>query len=267
MAPGADRRTFIASAIAAAPAVATAGAFAQDAPPAAETPAPHDHYPALDPELATRVVGLAHRDLDGVKQLVEKQPELARATTDWGFGDFETALGAASHTGRHAIAELLIAHGARPTLFTHAMMGHLDVVRASIETDPNLARVKGPHGITLTAHARAGRERATEVAAYLETVDGADEAYDPEPVPDPAALIGGYLPEGGEKGFVVEAGRQAPITLRPEGSFSRNLIHLGGNVFHPPGAESARIAFDASEIPTVLSVTIGGVTRRYVRQA
>ena len=40
---------------------------------------------------------------------------LACATLDWGFGDWETALGAASHVGRPEIAEYLIANGAEPT--------------------------------------------------------------------------------------------------------------------------------------------------------
>ena len=34
-----------------------------------------------------------------VKELVGRQPALAKATWDWGFGDWETSLGAASHVG------------------------------------------------------------------------------------------------------------------------------------------------------------------------
>ena len=78
-------------------------------------------YPAIDDETASEVVGKSHSDFDKVKALVTKRPELARASWDWGFGDWESALGAASHMGRRDIAELLISFGARPTIFTYAM--------------------------------------------------------------------------------------------------------------------------------------------------
>lgn len=51
------------------------------------------------------VVSAAHSDLDKVKDLVGKRPELANAAWDWGFGDYETAIGAASHMGRRDITE------------------------------------------------------------------------------------------------------------------------------------------------------------------
>jgi hypothetical protein len=57
-----------------------------------------------------------------VRRLVERQPSLARSSWDWGFGDWETPLGAASHMGRRDIAEVLLARGARPTIFSAAMM-------------------------------------------------------------------------------------------------------------------------------------------------
>ena len=102
------------------------------------------------------MVGASHRDLAKVRELVERQPALARSAIDWGFGDWETALGAAAHTGRREIAELLLANGAQPTLFSAAMLGQLDVVRAFVATRPGIQGILGPHGITLLAHARAG---------------------------------------------------------------------------------------------------------------
>ena len=80
-------------------------------------------FPSQDPQRVRDTVLYAHFDLDRVKTLVEESPALAKAAIDWGFGDWETALGAASHMGRRDMAELLMAHGARPDLFTHAMMG------------------------------------------------------------------------------------------------------------------------------------------------
>ena len=37
-------------------------------------------------------------------------PALARASWDWGYGDWETPIDAASHVGNRAIAEFLIAN-------------------------------------------------------------------------------------------------------------------------------------------------------------
>jgi len=73
-----------------------------------EQPKVFRRYPSIDDEIVAEVVGSSHFDLDRVKELVEHRPELARATWDWAFGDWETALGAASHVGRRDIAEYLI---------------------------------------------------------------------------------------------------------------------------------------------------------------
>ena len=58
---------------------------------------------------------MAHGNVRRVRELVEDRPSLAKASWDWGFGDWEDALGAASHMGNREIAEYLIGHGARPT--------------------------------------------------------------------------------------------------------------------------------------------------------
>ena len=88
-------------------------------------------YPSVDDKIVAEVVGVSHFNLERVKELVTHRPELARATWDWAFGDWETALGAASHVGRRDIAEFLMEHGARPDIFTYAMLGAFDAVKAS----------------------------------------------------------------------------------------------------------------------------------------
>ena len=80
--------------------------------------------------MVREAVGVSHRDLKRLRELVERQPALARGAIDWGFGDWEACIDAASHTGNKAIAEFLLANGARPTIFCAAMMGQLDVVKA-----------------------------------------------------------------------------------------------------------------------------------------
>src|SRR5690348_10364208 len=63
-------------------------------------PSPHDRYPAIKLDVASEVVGVSHFDLNKLKSLVDARPELAKAEWDWGFGDWESAIGAASHVGR-----------------------------------------------------------------------------------------------------------------------------------------------------------------------
>ena len=91
--------------------------------PPAPTAAASEAFPAQDPALIKEIVGVSHGDLKRVRELVEHQPALARASFDWGFGDWETCIDAASHVGRREIADFLITNGARPTLFTAAMLG------------------------------------------------------------------------------------------------------------------------------------------------
>ena len=76
------------------------------------------------------MVGVSHGNVARVKELVGRQPALAKVSFDWGFGDWESCIDAASHVGNRDIAEFLIANGARPTIFTAAMLGQLDVVKA-----------------------------------------------------------------------------------------------------------------------------------------
>ena len=115
---------------------------------------------------------------------MSKRSELAEVSWDWGFGDLETAIGAASHTGRRDIAELLISHGARPNIFTFTMMGMLKSVQEIIETMPGIQSHPGPHGITLLQHAKNRLEDKTisetdkanvnKVISYLEGLGNAD---------------------------------------------------------------------------------------------
>ena len=111
---------------------------------------------ALEPSLVQSFVGNAHGDLDAVRAALAEQPSLANAAWDWGGGDWETALGAASHMHRRDIAELLLAHGARMDIFAAAMLGEVEIVRAMLDARPDLRAAVGPHGIPLRAHAEGG---------------------------------------------------------------------------------------------------------------
>ena len=126
--------------------------------------------PALAPTLVQEFVGKAHGDLNRVKELIAQEPNLINATWDWGGGDFETGLGAASHMGRKDIAEFLLENGARLDLFAAAMLGKLDIVKAAYTAYPDIIKTPGPHGIPLIAHAQAGGEDAKEVLVYLQSI-------------------------------------------------------------------------------------------------
>jgi hypothetical protein len=122
--------------------------------------------PALESKLVQEFVGVAHTDLERTKELLAQEPALVNGTWDWGGGDFETALGAASHMGRKDIADFLLEHGARLDIFAAAMLGKLEIVKAALEAFPDTINTPGPHGIPLTKHAQAGGEGAKAVLEY-----------------------------------------------------------------------------------------------------
>ncbi len=167
-----SRRVFLRNVIGSAAAVAVVGAgrslvSAQDknTPPATSAP------PRPAPIAAARVeefVRAAHSDLPQTRKLLGADSTLINATWDWGGGDFETALGGASHMGRPDIALFLLEHGARLDLFAAAMLGLTPVVKSALEKYPAFLKTPGPHGIPLLAHAKAGGEPAKEVRQYLE---------------------------------------------------------------------------------------------------
>ena len=135
--------------------------------------------PPLEPELVSEFVLKAHGDLGVVKQLLEEEPALVNAAWDWGGGDWETGLGAASHVGRRDIADYLLGRGARMDIFAAAMLGEVEIVRAMLDADPSLRDARGPHGIPLVEHAEAGGDAAREV---LELLQGAATAEDRAPL-------------------------------------------------------------------------------------
>ena len=125
--------------------------------------------PALEITLVQDFVGKSHADLDGVKELLAREPALINSAWDWGGGDWETGLGAAAHMGRHDIAIYLLQNGARLDLFAAAMLGNLEIVRATLEAYPDAINNPGPHGIPLIAHAQAGGHAALQVYEYLKS--------------------------------------------------------------------------------------------------
>lgn len=215
-------------------------------------PAIHESFPQHPLALAREMVGVAHRDLARVRELLAQRPTLANATVDWGFGDWETALGAASHVGRREIAELLIEHGAAPTLFSAAMLGQLDVVKAMIAARPGVEKTLGPHSIGLLAHARAGGEQAAEVFRYLEGLGTAGgigvEAISEEEL---EKLTGEYVFGSGANERIAISRKAKQLTFTRSGANGQMIHHVGGKAFRPPGARMVRIQFEEGAKLTV----------------
>ncbi len=120
--------------------------------------------------LAQDFIIFAHSDLDMTKKLLEREPGLINASIDWGGGDWETALGGASHMGRHEIVEFLLSRGARIDIFCAAMQGQTDAVRSFLNLQPTLIDAKGPHGFGLHFHAQVGGEKSKATLDYLQSV-------------------------------------------------------------------------------------------------
>ncbi len=205
-------------------------------------------FPATAPELAKEIVGVCHRDVDRVLELLKEDRSLALASWDWGFGDWETALGAASHMGRRDIAQALLDHGARPNLFTWAMMDQVDTVRAVCQANPGIQSALGPHGIPLAMHARMGK--AERVEAYLRELGGADRGETRLDLSEDQAKV--YLGEYAREGdnamrFTVEHGSRGGIGLVRSGGTHRGLHRTGEHLFSPSGAPHVTIRFTMSE--------------------
>ena len=218
-------------------------------------------FPSHDPDLAREMVGVSHGNVARVRELLATRPALANASWDWGYGDWESALGAASHVGNREIAGLLVEAGAHVSIFSAAMLGHLDVVKAFVAAAPGVQKTRGPHGITLLAHAKAGGSGSAEVVKYLESLGDADPRYTNAPLDDAAkaAIAGTYAFGAGSGQRVIVAVKDRVVTAQREGATARGLLHLGDRVFHPVGAPAVRLRFASGERAATVTIEDGPI--------
>ena len=206
-----------------------------------------DNFPAQNLDMVRETVTVAHGNFKRLKELVDAHPSLAKAAIDWGFGDWEDALGAASHVGNRQIAEYLIANGARPTLYSAVMLGQLDVVKAFVAAQPGCQRIPGPHSISLLAHAKEANVRG-----YLESLgDAGAPPATPITAEELAPLAGKYVYGKGDRDQIEITIQRGQLTFTRQGTVSRGLVHLGGLAFRPLGAEAVRIRFIAANTLTI----------------
>lgn len=227
---------------------------------------PSDAFPSHPAEMVHETVLVAHFNPKRLKELVDRRPALARAAWDWGFGDWEDALGAASHMGNRPIAEYLLSMGARPTLFSAAMLGQLETVQTFVKALPGCQRIQGPHSISLLAHAKAGGSAAQPVFDYLQSLgDAGAKPEAPLSEHEGATILGSYLLNNGkiEEIQVTRERNGFPkdqIVWTRKGAMGRPLYHLGNRVFFPAGAAEVRIQFAEQHGSTIMTVIDGDFT-------
>ena len=224
----------------------------------------HDRYPAIPLEIAAEVVGVSHFKLDRLKELVDPRPELAKAVWDWGYGDWESALGAATHVGRKDIVDYLISKGAVPTIFTFAILGEYETVKTMIEAYGGIQRNFGPHGITLLQHARTGlqtegvnKEKSQQLVAYLQALGDADgPEYLSTEASETTKYLGDYrYGEGKDDGFTIKLNMRKLLALGKLGKSGGTLWRIGENEFTYQGAPSVKVKFQVQS-DRVISLTV-----------
>jgi hypothetical protein len=220
-----------------------------------------DEFPRQDAKLVGEVVGAAHANEARVKELVQAHPALVNAWWDWGFGDWESPLGAASHVGRRSIAEFLLEKGARIDIFAAAMLGMTSVVKAFVTAQPGVQRTLGPHGITLLKHARAGGKQAADTLAYLESLGDADVGLKATTLAaeKTQVYLGKYSSSAvniecrlNSNGLLIVVIKTSKVTASP-----RVLHHVGEHEFFSAGVPSVRFRF-AVENGKASELTIKG---------
>lgn len=227
----------------------------------------HSRYPAISDDITSEVVGKSHFDLDRVKALVDKRPELSRATWDWGFGDWESALGAASHVGRRDIIEYLLSKGAKANIFTFAALGAYETVKSMVEFHPGIQENYGPHGISLLGHARAGLRmkdnmtpnqitNSEKLIDYLEGLRNADGLEYPDLKIDKDKFVGDYkYGEGDSDGFSVKLNSRNMLSFGAIGKFGGSLYKTNDYEFRYNKFPSVSISFQF-ENDKAISLTV-----------
>ena len=120
----------------------------------------------LNPDLVKEFVMASHGNFEKVEALLKEQPNLIRASWDWGGGEWESGLEAAGHVGNREVAEYLLSNGATQTVFCAAMLGDVELVKSFIASDPAVINIPGVHRISLMYHvALSGK---VELAEALE---------------------------------------------------------------------------------------------------
>lgn len=205
-------------------------------------------FPRQDAKLVAEVVGKSHVNEARVKELIKSHPALVNAWWDWGFGDWESPLGAASHVGQRGIAEFLLERGARIDIFAAAMLGHTSIVKAFVTAQPGVQRTLGPHGITLLAHAKAGGKQAADTVDYLVALGDADVGNKVAPLPADRKdmFLGKYAFTEADVRLECRHNKSGLLLMdirHGQTETSQRIHYLGNDEFFPSGVPSVRLKF------------------------
>jgi hypothetical protein len=220
-------------------------------------------FPRQDQKLVAEIVGVSHFNEQRVRELVKSCPELVNAWWDWGFGDWESPLGAASHTGQREIAEFLLAQGARIDIFAAAMLGFTNVVKAFVTAQPGIQRTLGPHGIPLLTHAQVGGKQAADTFAYLESLGdaGTGAKITPLAAADKPRYLGKFASQQIDLKLECRLNKAGLLVVDVQSGESRSgnriIHHAGADEFFPSGVPSVRMHF-VRDRDTTNAVTIRG---------
>lgn len=206
-------------------------------------------FPRQNPNVVREIVGASHSNEARVRELLDQHPALVNAWWDWGYGDWESPLGAASHVGRRNIALLLIERRARMDIFAAAMLGQTEIVKDFVASNPGIQQTLGPHGIPLLRHAGAGGEEAKETFAYLESLG--DAGNPPKTAEMPSSIRDGVVGTykfGDSAGDVFEVKfEKEQLKIIGRNQTSPRLNYIGDDTFFPAGVPSVKIRFEMKE--------------------
>ena len=140
------------------------------------------------------------------------------------------------------IALFLLDHGARLDIFAATMLGMTDAVKAILAAQPALIKTRGPHGITLIAHATAGENG--DLVTFFKSLEGpSDDPAKPLTPEEMKAYLGTYTRDSG--GSIIVSQTKFGLALKAESGFDCRLTRIGEHTFHPAGAPNVRITFTA----------------------
>jgi len=189
----------------------------------------------LEQSIIEECVGSAHGDLDKVRELVERHPELVNARAPWN----ETAVEAAAQLGRRDIIEYLLAKGAPLDLFTACVLGRRDLVEAELAADPARARARGVHELPTLYFAAIGGQR--EIAELLLAAGAGVNDAAPAAAPIHGAVLGRsaemvswLLGHGADPSIPDHEGRSASRLAEAMGQPELAPLFQGTRVGNPP---------------------------------
>ena len=156
--------------------------------------------------------------------------------------------------------QYLLSKGARPDIFTFAMLGAYETVKSMIEFMPGLQKTLGPHGISLLQHVKNGNSKSKKsirLIDYLNKLGDADgQEYQVMNETEKQKYAGDYkYGEGEFDGFTVKVNSQKRLLFGKLGMFGGSLLKIGNHTFTYNGAPSVEISFQL-ENEKIISLTV-----------